>query len=431
LSKKYLIKGIEIPLTWVRLHGNNAAFDVKKSIIGLSNIYGYVLNNFFESSSLQELKKVQKTIEELINNYINNADKEDLVEGKDTSLVLNISLKEKIKSFFKKFLCKINPLYRKVAVCKDTLDGLNIRFNNFFIRNEEVSRDYINNLNKLDNKMDDLFIRNEELFKTISKNWKENTQLQEDVKRLKNIIYPEQNNSLINLNGEKIKFLKHLKSKVLEFNLTNRDFFIEMKKYIIKSNILIDIGCGIRPETFFEPSVHICIEPFDQYRNIAKSYFPNRSNAIFIKSDALGGLKNFDDNSVDSIFMIDLIEHLEKEDGLKLIKEADRVARKQIVIFTPLGFYPMFYKKNDKDAWGLNGANVQEHKSGWTPEDFDNSWDFYICKNCHEAFLPEEKAINKKYSAMMAIKTKKFDGFPEVEETPDFVKNLYKERIEK
>lgn len=341
-------------------------------------------------------------------------------------------LKNKIKNKLNNFLCKINPVYRKVAVCKDTIDQLDIRVNTLSIRNEELFNMSTSNLNKLNDRVNTLLNVTEESFQNIAINWKENVQLKKNLKELEDIVHPEQNNLLINIDGEEVKILKHTKPRIKEYSLVLGDFFKEMKKNILRTNVLVDIGCGIRPEVFFEPSVHICIEPFKQYRDIIKPYFPNRSNTLFIKTDALDGLKNFDDDSVDSVFMFDLIEHLTKEDGLDLIKEADRVARKQIVIFTPLGFSPMFYQnKDDKDAWGLDGIDVQEHKSGWTPDDFDKTWDFYICKNCHDSFLPEEKAVGKKYSAMMAIKTKNFTGFPEIEETPDFVKNLYNERINK
>ncbi len=88
-----------------------------------------------------------------------------------------------------------------------------------------------------------------------------------------------------------------------------------------------------------------------------------------------------------------------------------------------------FKSANAKDAWGLDGVDVQEHRSGWTPDDFDRTWDFHICVDCHEAFLPEEKAVGKKYSAIMAIKTKHFTGYKEMNNTPQFVKDVYNTKL--
>lgn len=234
----------------------------------------------------------------------------------------------------------------------------------------------------------------------------------------------------LNLLGEKIDESNNCTLKVIRYECSLGDFFEKMKKFFLRTSVVLDIGCGIHPQTFFIPRVHICIEPFGQYRKIIKPYFPNPCEFIFLKEDALSSIRALDDNSVDTVFMVDLIEHLEKKDGLILLKEADRVARKQIIVFTPLGFYPMHFKEEgQKDAWGLNGNDLQEHKSGWLPEDFGGGWDFHICEDCHEAFLPEEKAAGKKYSALMAIKTKRFSGFDVMEETPKFVKAIYSERV--
>lgn len=329
--------------------------------------------------------------------------------------------KSNSKSFFHNILMKISPMYQRINSYEESAKSLELAISNLTVcvKELQVNSIYTNK-------------RISKSFMLVSKRWKENLYLHQQVKNLENIVSPVNSKKCFDLNGKKYNFIEHRRSVTKEYLLTIDKFFAEMRNYIIRTNILIDIGCGIRPETFYEPSVHICIEPFEQYRNIIKPFFPNRSNAIFIKSDAISGLKKFDDNSVDSVFMFDLIEHLTKKDGLLLLKEADRVARTQVVVFTPLGFYPMHFKEpGQKDAWGLDGVDVQEHKSGWLPEDFDNTWDFFICKNCHDAFLPEEKAIGKKYSAIMAIKTKKFDGFPEVDGTPDFVKLLYKDRIDK
>ena len=67
------------------------------------------------------------------------------------------------------------------------------------------------------------------------------------------------------------------------------------------------------------------------------------------------------DASVDSVFALDVIEHMEKDDGLKFLREAERVARCQVMIFTPLvvAFFSFLRARNKepstpaKIAWGL------------------------------------------------------------------------------
>jgi len=211
--------------------------------------------------------------------------------------------------------------------------------------------------------------------------------------------------------------------RIIEYRCSSEDFFYALRSRIQKTEIVLDVGCGIRPQTFFEPKVHICVEPFEEYRKIIRPFFPNSGCFLFLKSDALTALKSFDDDSVDTVMMLDLIEHLEKDAGFELLREANRVARKQIVVFTPLGFFPMHFHGTATDDWGLSGHVVQEHKSGWVPDDFGCSWEFHVCVDCHDAFLPEEKRQGKKYSALMAIKTKEFRGFEVQRNTPQFVKS--------
>ena len=274
------------------------------------------------------------------------------------------------------------------------------------------------------------------IFSLEEKNKQQAVALLEKIEKLKKILIrteknflPKFNDENISILGEKIDIPNNHKSKIEHYECSIEEFFDKIEKFILKTDIILDVGCGIRPQTFFTPKVHLCIEPFEKYREIIKPFFPNYTNFIFFKGDALDAIRSLDDSSVDTVFMMDLIEHLEKNDGLALLKEADRVAKKQIIIFTPLGFYPMHYKEEgEKDAWGLGGTSFQEHKSGWLPEDFDKTWDFHICENCHEAFLPEEKKNGKRYSAFLAIKTKNFKSFPVSLDTPELVKKIYEER---
>jgi len=177
----------------------------------------------------------------------------------------------------------------------------------------------------------------------------------------------------------------------------------DIKSVYKKVDVLLDVGCGIRPYNDIVAKTHICIEPYKEY----VEHLQKKSNAdayyVILNTDACSGVKLFSDKSVDTICMIDLIEHLEKEDGFKLLNEASRVARKQIVVFTPFGFFPQIYHEGDKDAWGYDGIDFQQHKSGWLPEDFGDDWDFYIC----EDFINKDEChikIDKDYGAFFAIK---------------------------
>ncbi|HEU4719048.1 MAG TPA: SAM-dependent methyltransferase, partial [Bacteroidia bacterium] len=58
----------------------------------------------------------------------------------------------------------------------------------------------------------------------------------------------------------------------------------------------------------------------------------------------------------------DLIEHLEKEDGYRLIEMMEKLAAKKVVIFTPNGFL---------EQREYDGNKYQVHLSGWDVEEME------------------------------------------------------------
>lgn len=186
-------------------------------------------------------------------------------------------------------------------------------------------------------------------------------------------------------------------------------------------DVLVDVGCGVRPFGI-QAKTHICVEPWKEYIDILNACHGNKSTYVFLQTDAITGLKTFADHSVDSVCMIDLIEHLEKKDGQALLQEADRIARKQIIIFTPLGY--MANHSDSKDAWGLNGAHLQEHLSGWNVEDFDDTWDLHVCKDFH-IMGEHHVGLDKNYGCIWAIKNKNVELTP-LADTPQFVRDCVK-----
>jgi hypothetical protein len=66
---------------------------------------------------------------------------------------------------------------------------------------------------------------------------------------------------------------------------------------------------------------------------------------------------DFPKNTFDAVIMIEVLEHLSKEDGKKIIKRAKKWAKKKVIITTPNGFV--------KQA-SLDGNKLQNHLSGWS-----------------------------------------------------------------
>lgn len=80
----------------------------------------------------------------------------------------------------------------------------------------------------------------------------------------------------------------------------------------------------------------------------------------FIQGRVPECLAEFADASFDVVVAFDLIEHLEKHDGYRMIYEMERISSKCCVIFTPNGH-----------VWQPPAASnpFQAHISGWTPSE--------------------------------------------------------------
>jgi hypothetical protein len=188
------------------------------------------------------------------------------------------------------------------------------------------------------------------------------------------------------------------------YYLPKNELFSKAAKRLINAEVILDIGCGIKPQRLICPRVHICCEPFEQYldclseavkREFDRSY-------VLVKASWSDAVRIFPDKSVDTVFLLDVIEHLEKSEALELLMKTERIARRQIVIFTPLGFMPQRHL-DGKDAWGLEGGLWQEHKSGWLPRDFGDSWEIFAAKDFHSPDSLHKK-LDKPYGAIFAIK---------------------------
>jgi hypothetical protein len=172
--------------------------------------------------------------------------------------------------------------------------------------------------------------------------------------------------------------------------------------------VVMDIGCGIVPQSFVKPQVHICCEPYTEYVvHLQKkiSGMDERDRSYVVLNMGWGeAVRYFPEKSVDTIFLVDVIEHLEKEEGHALLALTEKIARRQLVIFTPLGFMPQHHA-DGKDGWGLSGADWQEHKSGWMPNDFvGEEWEFFAAREFH-AVDSAGKPISQSFGAFWAIKT--------------------------
>lgn len=145
------------------------------------------------------------------------------------------------------------------------------------------------------------------------------------------------------------------------------------------SSTCADIGPGLRPQRMLDCPVHVLVEPWRPYADRLVSTYPEK---VVINSYATPYLNSMLDKSIDTIFLLDVIEHIEKEEGKKLLKEACRVARVQVVIFTPLGFMPHEAHDIGQDWGDVQHGDTQKHLSGWIPKEFPQAMSV-ICEDYH------------------------------------------------
>jgi len=176
--------------------------------------------------------------------------------------------------------------------------------------------------------------------------------------------------------------------------------------------VVLDLGPGICPQPFIkEPYVHICVEAHRPYVERLKLELADDPKYVFINAPWDNVISTFPDKSVDTVFALDFIEHLEKADGFRMLREAERVARCQVVVYTPLGFFPQSYDDPDKpDRWGMDGGKWQTHRSGWDLEDFGEKWEFVICPD-YITLDEDNQPLDEAMGAFWAIRN--IRPFPE------------------
>lgn len=133
----------------------------------------------------------------------------------------------------------------------------------------------------------------------------------------------------------------------------------ELEKAIGDCKTLLDLGCGYPSpiRAFSKKYFSVGVDLFEP--DIEKS----KKEGIHNKYVELGVMeigRHFKEDSFECVLASDLLEHLDKEDGERLITTMENIASKKVVIFTPNGFV---------SQPGYGGNPWQEHKSGWTSEE--------------------------------------------------------------
>ena len=124
---------------------------------------------------------------------------------------------------------------------------------------------------------------------------------------------------------------------------------------------ILDVGCGQgKPMLLIKMRMKVKkavgVDLFNPYIEEAKQL---KTHDEFIIQDVRK--INFKPKSFDIVLSSHVIEHLPKKDALELLAKMEKIARKQIIIASPIG--EMYHP-------AVDGNELQIHLSSFTPEEF-------------------------------------------------------------
>ena len=152
---------------------------------------------------------------------------------------------------------------------------------------------------------------------------------------------------------ERVYLLEQLIRPYIPFTALNTVWRLLDKK----ASSLLDVGCGRgTPARFLRAKRHLLtigVDIYMPYINEAKSKF---SHDEYVRGDVRS--LPFRPKSFDVVLAMEVLEHLDKEEGAALLKSMEGIARHQVIITSPVGVHAQET---------LDGNPHQKHKHIWQP----------------------------------------------------------------
>lgn len=124
-----------------------------------------------------------------------------------------------------------------------------------------------------------------------------------------------------------------------------------------KADSILDVACGLSLKSkFFDADIRVGVDIYDEYFKHIESDVPY----VTVRYDVRRLLDIFQENSFDYVIALDIIEHLTKEESLRMIEDLEKIAKKAVILETPKGYVPQ-----NIDILGHGGHEFQTHRCGW------------------------------------------------------------------
>jgi SAM-dependent methyltransferase len=126
-----------------------------------------------------------------------------------------------------------------------------------------------------------------------------------------------------------------------------------LEKELADCDSALDIGCGSGSPLQYCRNLRytVGVEPFRPYYETAVKN-KTHTELLNVKFQDL----SFAEKSFDAVVLIGVIEHMTEEDALRAMQQAERWAKKKIIVTSPNGFLPQN---------AVDGNPMQRHLSGW------------------------------------------------------------------
>jgi SAM-dependent methyltransferase len=137
-------------------------------------------------------------------------------------------------------------------------------------------------------------------------------------------------------------------------------YYDAIRRELKNATSVLDVGCGVESplslvkKTFYS----VGIDKFKPSIQISKK---KKIHDRYLLMDVKNIDKKFKKKSFDVVISLDLIEHISKKDGFRLLKKMEAIAKKKVIVLTPNGFI-------SQDPFENNPYQV--HRSGWSTDDF-------------------------------------------------------------
>lgn len=160
-------------------------------------------------------------------------------------------------------------------------------------------------------------------------------------------------------------FAKRLDKSLFPDAYADKDHYRRLLEREISEDCktLLDLGCGscspiasLKDKLEYSVGVDIFAPAIQQCRK-------NQTHTENFVLPITQVRKHFKPKTFDCVVALESLEHLEKEDGRRLIKDMQLIAKKKVIIFTTNGFL---------EQGEMAGNVYQKHKSGWSAEEMRN-----------------------------------------------------------